>query len=71
MEKGEFTRVWPLIRSVVKSRWNKLTDKDLEGVENPELLIGIIQEKYEEPRQAIALQIKSLIDHKASVRHPS
>ncbi|HKV43691.1 MAG TPA: hypothetical protein VJT32_03285 [bacterium] len=68
MDKDEFARVWPLIRPQVKSRWNKLTDKDLENVQNPELLIGIIQEKYEESRQAIELQIKSLVEHKASIR---
>jgi hypothetical protein len=35
---------------------------------NPELLIGMIQEKYDESRQAIDLQLRSLVEHKASAR---
>jgi len=69
MDKGEFARTWPMIRTEVKSRWNKLTDRDLDGVQgNPEFLIEMIQEKYEESRQAIDLQLKSLVGRKASAR---
>jgi uncharacterized protein YjbJ (UPF0337 family) len=69
MDKGEFARAWPMIRAQIKSRWIKLTDQDLDGVQgNPEFLIEMIQEKYEETRQAIELQLKSLLEHKASVR---
>ena len=69
MDKGEFAGAWPLIRNGVKARWSKLTDQDLDGVQgNPEFLIEMIQEKYEETRQAIELQLKSLLEHKASVR---
>ncbi len=69
MEKGEFASAWPLIRDRVKARWSKLTNQDLDGVQgNPELLIGMIQEKYDEPRQGIDLQLKSLIEHKMSTR---
>jgi uncharacterized protein YjbJ (UPF0337 family) len=69
MDKGEFVSAWPLIRDQVKARWGKLTNQELDGVQgNPELLIGMIQEKYDESRQAIDLQIKSLVGHKASAR---
>ena len=69
MDKGEFARAWPTIRAQIKSRWTKLTDQDLDGVQsNPELLIEMIQEKYEESRQAIELQLKSLVEHRAGVR---
>ncbi len=69
MEKGEFAGAWPLIRDRVKARWSKLTNQELDGVQgNPELLIGMIQEKYDEPRQAIDLQLKSLVERKASAR---
>ncbi len=69
MDKGEFASAWPLIRDRVKTRWSKLTNQDLDGVQgNPELLIGVIQEKYDESRQAIDLQLKSLVEHKASAR---
>jgi hypothetical protein len=69
VDKGEFARAWPTIRPQIKSRWNKLTDQDLDGAQsNPELLIEMIQEKYEESRQAIELQLKSLVEHRAGVR---
>ncbi len=58
-----------MIRDGVKARWSKLTNQELDGVQgNPELLIGVIQEKYDESRQAIDLQLKSLVEHKASTR---
>jgi hypothetical protein len=69
MDKSVFARAWPMIRAQVKSRWTKLTDQDLDGVQsNPEFLIEMIQEKYEESRQAIELQLKSLVEHQASAR---
>ncbi len=69
MDKGEFARQWPAIRARVKARWNKLTDGDLDTIQgNPELLIGMIQEKYDEPRQGIEIGIKSLLASKAPVR---
>ena len=69
MDKSEFASAWPMIRAQIKSRWSKLTDQDLDGVQgNPGFLIELIQEKYEESRQAIELQLKSLIEHKAPVR---
>jgi uncharacterized protein YjbJ (UPF0337 family) len=69
MDKDAFARQWPAIRARVKARWNKLTDGDLGTVQgNPELLIGVIQEKYDESRQAIEIEIKSLLESKAPVR---
>ncbi len=69
VDKGEFARAWPEIRDQVRARWSKLTAQDLDSVQgNPELLIGIIQEKYEESRQAIEIQLKSLVERRASVR---
>lgn len=66
MDKDEFARQWPVIRARSKARWSKLTDRDLDAVQgNPELLIGIIQEKYDEARQAIEIEVKSLLQPKA------
>lgn len=68
MDKGEFEKRWPQIRTQVRSRWNKLTEQDLESVRgNPELLIGLIQEKYEESRQAVEMQLKTLVERKEHV----
>jgi uncharacterized protein YjbJ (UPF0337 family) len=62
MDKDEFARQWPALRARVKARWNKLTDGDLKTIQgNPELLIGMIQEKYDEARQAIEIELKSLL----------
>ncbi len=69
MDKGAFASAWPSIRDRVKTRWSKLTSQELDSVQgNPELLIGMIQEKYDESRQAIDLQLKSLVEQKASPR---
>ncbi len=68
MDKGEFARQWPAVHARVKARWNKLTDQDLKSVQgNPELLIGMIQEKYDESRQAVEIELKSLLAPKAPV----
>ena len=68
VDKEEFARQWPSILPRAKARWNKLTDGDLEGVQgNPELLISMIQEKYDEARQAIEIELKSLLASKAAV----
>lgn len=68
VDKEEFARQWPAILPRVKARWNKLTDEDLKGVQgNPELLIGMIVEKYDESRQAIEIELKSLLASKAAV----
>ena len=67
MDKGEFARTWPQVRPLVKARWSTLTDSDLNGVQgNPDLLIEMIQEKYDESRQAVELQLKSLIEHRVA-----
>lgn len=67
MDRDEFARQWPALRPRVKARWNKLTDGDLNTTQgNPQLLIGMIQEKYDESRQAIEIELKSLLA-KASV----
>lgn len=69
MDKGEFAKAWPQVRALVKARWTKLTDSDLDVVKgNPELLVEEIQEKYDETKQAIELQLKSLIEHRVSAR---
>ena len=68
MDKGEFARQWPAVSERVKARWNKLTDGDLKSVQgNPDLLIEMIQERYDESRQAIEIELKSLLQFRASV----
>jgi uncharacterized protein YjbJ (UPF0337 family) len=63
MDKEQFARAWGAIRARVKGRWNRLTDRDLDQVRgNAELLIGMIQEKYDEPRTAIEMQIARFLE---------
>jgi uncharacterized protein YjbJ (UPF0337 family) len=63
MDKDQFARAWGEIRARVKGRWNRLTDRDLDQVGgNAEMLIGMIQEKYDEPRKAIEMQLARLVE---------
>ena len=69
LDKDELVRQWPVMLPRVKARWSKLSDADLKGIEgNPELLIGVIQEKYDESRQAIEIELKSLLKSTAPVK---
>ena len=63
MNKDQFTTNWRVIRGRVTTRWNRLTDRDLDQVQgNAEILIGMIQEKYNEPRKAIEMQLGRLVE---------
>ncbi len=63
MDKEQFARHWDAIRGPVKARWSRLTDRELDDVQgNAEVLIGMIQEKYEEPRKAIEMQLGRFVE---------
>lgn len=63
MNKDQFTARWPEIRSRVRTVWNRLTDRELDQVQgSAEILVGIIQEKYEEPRKVIEMRLAHLIE---------
>jgi uncharacterized protein YjbJ (UPF0337 family) len=69
MDKAQFAEMWAEIRPEVKAQWSRLTDEELDQVQgDPDSLISLLVEKYEEPRQAIALQLKHLVERHASVR---
>ncbi len=62
MKKEQFSRQWPEIRRRVEAHWNRLTKADLDQVQgSADLLIGIIEEKYGETRQAIEVQLDHFI----------
>lgn len=68
MDREQFARAWGVIRARVKGRWNRLTDRELDQVQgNAEVLIGMIQEKYEEPRKAIEMQIARFLEETRDV----
>ena len=56
---------WSAIREDVRKRWRKLTDEELDAAQGSlEQLSQVIQEKYGEPRQAIDIQLKHLLEQK-------
>jgi hypothetical protein len=69
MDKAQFAEMWAEIRPKIKAQWSRLTDEELDGVQgDPDSLISLLEEKYEEPRQEIALELKHLVERHASVR---
>jgi uncharacterized protein YjbJ (UPF0337 family) len=62
MDKGQFGSRWADVRRRVKSNWNRLTDDELDQVNgDTDTLISMIQEKYQEPRASIEMQLKRLL----------
>ncbi|HEV2440872.1 MAG TPA: CsbD family protein [bacterium] len=46
----------------MKSNWNRLTDNELDQVNgDADTLISMIQEKYQEPRASIEMQIEHML----------
>ena len=70
MDKTRFAAHWNEIRPKVKGHWNRLTDEDLDRVQgDPDALTDTLVERYDEPRQAIALELKHLVEQRTSVSH--
>jgi uncharacterized protein YjbJ (UPF0337 family) len=62
MDKSRFGSRWPDVRHRVKSNWSRLTDEELDQVKgDADTLISMIQEKYEEPRTSIEMQLERLL----------
>jgi uncharacterized protein YjbJ (UPF0337 family) len=62
MDKGQFGSRWADVRRRVKSNWNRLTDDELDQVNgDADTLISMIQEKYQEPRTSIEMQLQRLL----------
>ena len=62
MDKNRFGSRWPDIRRKVKSNWSRLTDDDLDNVNgDADTLISMIEEKYQEPRTSIEVQLEHLM----------
>ena len=70
MDKTRFAEHWNEIRPKVKSHWNRLSDEELDRVQgDPDILTDTLVERYDEPRQAIALELKHLVEQRTSVPH--
>jgi uncharacterized protein YjbJ (UPF0337 family) len=62
MDKSRFGSRWPEVRRNVKSNWSRLTDEELDQVKgDADTLISMIQEKYQEPRTSIEMQLAQLL----------
>lgn len=62
MDSSRFASRWPDIRRRVKSDWGRLTDDDLDLVNGDAgTLISMIEERYQEPRTSIEMQLERLM----------
>lgn len=69
MDKAHFESRWPAVRPRVKAHWNRLRDEDLAQIKgDAETLISMIQEKYEEPRVSIEMQLDRLLEEHPAPR---
>lgn len=66
MNKLEIKGDWNIIKGLLKQKWAKLTDDDLEFIEGQQdELLGRIQKKTGESREAVEAAVKEY----SSVRH--
>lgn len=62
MDKERFASQWPDVRRRVKSHWSRLTDQELDQAgRDIDTLISMIEEKYQEPRASIKMQLERLL----------
>ena len=63
MTKLEIKGDWNITKGVLKQKWAKLTDDDLQYVEGKsEELLGRIQKRTGESREAVEKAVKSACD---------
>lgn len=63
INKDTFKGRWEQLKGSVQENWAKLTDKDLRTVQGKkDRLIGLIQEKYGETKEAIEQKIDELLE---------
>jgi len=62
VNKDQFSGKWRQLRGTVKAKWGKLTDDELDQAEgNYDILVGKIQEKYGQTREAIEREFDTLM----------
>ena len=63
MTKDKISGNWKQLVGQIKKSWGKLTDQDLEKAKgNMDILVGVIQEKYDETKDAIELKVNKMLD---------
>jgi uncharacterized protein YjbJ (UPF0337 family) len=69
MNKDQFAGKWRQFRGMVKAKWGKLTDDELDEIQgNYDMLIGKIQEKYGIARQEVERDMDAMLPREAGRR---
>jgi uncharacterized protein YjbJ (UPF0337 family) len=69
MNKDQFAGKWRQFRGMVKAKWGKLTDDELDQIQgNYDMLIGKIQEKYGIARQEVERDMDAMLPREAGRR---
>lgn len=62
MNKDMLQGMWKQVRGDIKTKWGKLTDDELDQVAgHREKLLGLIQQKYGEKREAAEAELNKLL----------
>jgi uncharacterized protein YjbJ (UPF0337 family) len=62
MNKDILQGMWKQVRGDIKTKWGKLTDDELDQVAgHREKLLGLIQQKYGEKRDAAEAEMNTLL----------
>jgi len=62
MNKDILQGMWKQVRGDIKTKWGKLTDDELDQVAgHREKLLGLIQQKYGETRDAAEADLNKLL----------
>lgn len=62
MNKDILQGMWKQVRGDIKTKWGKLTDDDLDQVAGQrDKLLGLIQQKYGEKREAAEAELNKLL----------
>lgn len=62
MNKDMLQGMWKQVRGDIKTKWGKLTDDELDQVAGQrEKLLGLIQQKYGEQREAAEAALNELL----------
>jgi uncharacterized protein YjbJ (UPF0337 family) len=62
MNKDILQGMWKQVRGDIKTQWGKLTDDELDQVAGQrEKLLGLIQQKYGEKREAVEAELNKLL----------
>ena len=63
MNKDILQGMWKQVRGDIKTKWGKLTDDELDQVAgHRDKLLGLIQQKYGEQREAAETELNKLLN---------